>query len=350
MTTENTGPASSRALTRRQTLILALGIPLWIAAYSVLPAASKFATYTLMGLETGTHLASAVEFFVYDTPKILLLLTAVVFAMGVVHSFFTHGRVRNLLLGRGKIMGSVFAAVLGIFTPFCSCSAVPLFIGFVNAGIPLGITFSFLVSAPMINEVALVLLWNMFGWKIASLYVLTGLSIAIVSGLVIGKLNLTKWVEPWVFTSEEGKNLYNATQTWSDRVQWGFDSVRAIVGKVWPWVVAGIALGALIHGYVPENTMTQIMGKQAWWTVPAAVLLGVPMYSNAAGVIPVMQALLGKGAALGTVLAFMMAVIGLSLPEAVILKRVLRIPLLLTFFGIVATGIVLVGYFFNAIL
>ena len=337
-------------LTRRQTTILAIAFPVWVFAYGLLPWVSKTLTYRVFGLESGSHLAQSVEFFLYDTPKLLLLLSGIVFLMGVVHSFFTHGRVRRLLLGKGESWGSVMAALLGIFTPFCSCSAVPLFIGFVTAGIPLGVTFSFLVAAPMINEVALVMLWEMMGWKVAALYVATGLCVAIVSGLIIGRLKLERFVEPWVFQSDEGKGLYDASLTWSQRVDWGFESVRAIVGKVWPWVVGGIAVGALIHGYVPQDFMAAIMGKSAWWSVPLAVLLGVPMYSNAAGVIPVLQALLGKGAALGTALAFMMAVIGLSLPEAIILRRVLRPQLLGIFFGVVALGIMLVGFLFNAVL
>lgn len=337
-------------LTRRHWLILTIGPLVWGALYFAMPAFSRWMTYDVLALTPDTHLGEAVEFFLYDTPKILLLLMAVVFAMGIVHSFFTHGRVRRLLLGHGEHWGSVLAAGLGIFTPFCSCSAVPLFIGFVNAGIPLGVTFSFLVAAPMINEVALLLLWQMLGWKVALLYAGTGVAVAICAGIVIGRLNLERFVEGWVRESEEGRNLYDARLSWAERIDWGVDSVRAIVGKVWPWVVGGIAVGAAIHGYVPEDFMASLMGRSAWWSVPVAVLLGVPMYANAAGVIPVMQALLEKGAALGTALAFMMAVIGLSLPEAIILRRVLRLPLLLTFFGIVALGIMLVGYLFNFLL
>jgi uncharacterized membrane protein YraQ (UPF0718 family) len=337
-------------MTRKQIQTLALAIPLWFVLYGFLPSLARYLTYSLLGLERETRLASSVEFFLYDTPKVLMLLTGIVFLMGVVHSFFTHGRVRRLLVGRGQLGGSVLAATLGIFTPFCSCSAVPLFIGFVNAGIPLGVTFSFLVAAPMINEVALVLLWEMLGWKVAALYIGTGLLVAIVAGTAIHHLKLEHLVEPWVKTSDEGRNLYDEKLTWSARVQWGFDSVKAIVGKVWLWVVLGIAVGAAIHGYVPQDFMASIMGRDAWWSVPAAVLLGIPMYSNAAGIIPVVEALLGKGAALGTALAFMMAVIGLSLPEAIILRRVLRPPLLAAFFGIVGLGIIAVGYLFNAIL
>lgn len=341
---------SFAGITRQQTTVVALGLPVWIAVYSFLPAASQFVTYKLFNLDKSSRFASSVEFFLYDTPKVLMLLVGVVFVMGVVHSFFTHGRVRRWLLGRGQLMGSILAATLGIFTPFCSCSAVPLFIGFVNAGIPLGVTFSFLVSAPMINEVALVLLWNMLGWKVALLYVATGMGVAIVSGITISKLKMERYVESWVSGSDEGRNLFDEPLNWGERIQWGFDSVKAIVGKVWPWVVAGIAVGASIHGYIPQDFMASIMGKQAWWSVPVAVVIGIPMYSNAAGIIPVIQALLAKGAALGTALAFMMSVIGLSLPEAIILRRVLRIPLLITFFAVVGLGIMAVGYLFNNVL
>ena len=232
----------------------------------------------------------------------------------------------------------------------CSCSAVPLFIGFVTAGVPLGVTFSFLISAPMVNEVALVLLFGLFGWKVAALYLGTGLGIAIIAGWTIGRLKLERHVEPWVWAIRSGSTEAGAKKTWSDRVTDGRAAVREIVGKVWLYVVLGIAVGAAIHGYVPTNFMASFMGRDAWWAVPLAVLLGVPMYSNAAGIIPIVQALLGKGAALGTVLAFMMAVIALSLPEMIILRKVLRPALIATFIGVVATGILFVGYLFNAVM
>jgi uncharacterized protein len=265
----------------------------------------------------------------------------------VIRSFFTPERTRALLAGRRESVGNVMAAGLGIVTPFCSCSAVPLFIGFLTAGVPLGVTFSFLISAPMINEIALALLFGLFGWKVAGLYVATGLVIAIVSGWVIGRLHLESQVEPWVYEAR-GEAGYEASGLgWDLRLRMGLEAVQDIVGKVWPYVLIGIAVGAAIHGWVPENFMARIMGKGAWWSVPVAVLVGVPMYSNAAGIIPVVQALLGKGAALGTVLAFMMAVIGLSLPETIILRKVLRPRLIAAFLGVVSVGIVLVGYLFN---
>ncbi len=297
------------------------------------------------------HLGGALQFFFYDTPKVLLLLTGVVFAMGMVNSYFTPERTRALLAGRREGLANVMAATLGIVTPFCSCSAVPLFIGFVQAGVSLGVTFSFLISAPMVNEVALTLLWGLFGWKIALLYLGLGLSVAIVAGWTIGRLKMEAHLEDWVRdmprTSAEaaadGLSL-------ADRIEVGLASVREIVGKVWPYILVGIAIGAGIHGWVPQDFMARIMGKEAWWSVPLAVLIGVPMYTNAAGVIPIVQALLAKGAALGTVLAFMMSVIALSLPEAIILRKVLKVRLIVTFMGVVAAGILLVGFVFNAVL
>jgi uncharacterized membrane protein YraQ (UPF0718 family) len=297
-----------------------------------------------------SRLTSALEFFVYEAPKVLMLLFVVVFGVGIVRSFFTPERTRRMLAGRRQTVGNALAALLGVVTPFCSCSAVPLFIGFVTTGVPLGVTFSFLISAPMVNEVALVLLFGLFGWKVAALYLGTGLAIAMIAGWTIGRLHLEKWVEGWVYQTKTGVGPDTAPLSGADRVRAGRDAVKDIVGKVWPYVLAGIAVGAGIHGYVPENFMASIMGKGAWWSVPLAVLIGVPMYSNAAGIIPVVQALLGKGAALGTVLAFMMSVIGLSLPEMIILRKVLRPPLIATFAGVVALGILLVGYLFNIVL
>jgi uncharacterized membrane protein YraQ (UPF0718 family) len=242
------------------------------------------------------------------------------------------------------------AAMLGIVTPFCSCSAVPLFLGFVQAGIPLGVTFSFLIAAPMVNEIALVLLYGLLGWKVAALYLVTGLLIAMVAGWVIGRLKLETWIEDWVQELRAGEALVLERKlTWLDRIDQGKEAVRDIVGKVWVYVVAGIAVGAFIHGYVPEDFMAQVMGKDAWWSVPAAVVVGIPMYSNAAGIVPVVEALLGKGAALGTVLAFMMSVIALSLPEMIILRKVLKPKLIAVFVVVVGSGIVFTGYLFNII-
>ena len=323
----------------------------WWYLYQSLAGLARFATYQVLGLEQGTHLADSVEFFLFDTPKVLLLLALVVFGVGIVRSFFTPERTRRVLAGKSEAFGNVLAALLGIVTPFCSCSAVPLFIGFLGAGVPLGVTFSFLISAPMVNEIAAVLLYGLLGWKVAAIYMGTGLAVAMVAGFVIGKLKLERHVEEWVLeirTTQGGEDVPELT--WAGRVDAGLAAVRDIVGKVWPWVVAGIAVGAGIHGYVPEGFLAAIMGKEAWWSVPAAVLLGIPMYSNAAGIVPVVQALLEKGAALGTVLAFMMSVIALSLPEMVILRKVLKVRLILVFAGVVGAGILLVGFLFNAIL
>jgi len=325
---------------------------LWIAAYANLTSFAD-AVLALSGLSRQTHLGEALHFFIFDTPKVLLLLTAIVFVMGIVHTFVSPERTRAFLSGRRLGVGNVFAATLGIVTPFCSCSAVPLFIGFLSAGVPLGVTFSFLIAAPMVNEVALALLFGMFGWKIAGLYLAMGLIVAIVAGLVIGKLRMEHHLEDWVRAIQAGNAAELAVDrpSWAERIDAGVSHVGEIVGKVWPYVLAGIALGAGIHGYVPEDFMAGIMGKDApWWSVPAAVVIGVPMYANAAGIIPVVEALIGKGAALGTVLAFMMSVIALSLPEMIILRKVLKVRLIATFAGVVALGILIVGYVFNAVL
>jgi uncharacterized membrane protein YraQ (UPF0718 family) len=331
--------------------LLLLGLACWTAAYLSIHPLAEWLTFSVLGLVRGSHLGESVAFFLYDTPKVLLLLVLVVFLVGIVRSFFTAERTRAILAGRRESVGNVLAALLGVVTPFCSCSAVPLFIGFVEVGVPLGVTLSFLISAPMVNEIALVLLFGLFGWKVAALYLATGLAIAILSGLVLGRMKLERFVEPWVYESMQAAAGFQQERLgFTGRVEKGVEAVREIVGKVWPWVLAGIAVGAGIHGYVPEGLLATFMGRSAWWSVPAAVLIGVPMYSNAAGIIPVVEALLGKGAALGTVLAFMMSVIGLSLPEVVILRKVLRPPLIAAFVGVVATGILLVGWLFNAVL
>jgi uncharacterized protein len=323
----------------------------WWLVYRGLAPLSGWVSTRLLGLAAGSRLEAAVRFFLYEAPKVLLLLVVVVFGVGIVRSFFTPERTRAMLAGRRESAGNVLAALLGVVTPFCSCSAVPLFIGFVTTGVPLGVTFSFLISAPMINEIALVLLFGLFGWQVALLYAGTGLVIAVAAGWVIGRLKLERWVEPWVYATATGPAAGpDLPLTWSERVEFGREAVRDIVGRVWPYVLAGIAVGAAIHGYVPQDFMARIMGRDAWWSVPLAVLIGVPMYSNAAGIIPVVQALLEKGAALGTVLAFMMSVIGLSLPETIILRKVLTLPLIATFVGVVAVGILAVGYVFNLVL
>lgn len=325
-------------------------LSLWWLLYANLDPAARWITTTLFGLSLETHLGSAVHFFFYDTPKVLLLLVLVVFGIGVVRSFFTPARTRRILAGQREYVGNGLAALLGIVTPFCSCSAVPLFIGFVTAGIPLGVTFSFLIAAPMVNEVALVLLYGLFGWQVALLYLVTGLTIAMVAGWVIGRLRMEQHIEAWVYQVQTSMESHETTQSWHERIQAGREAVSDVVGKVWLFVVIGIAVGAAIHGYVPEEMMASVMGRDVWWSVPLAVLLGIPMYTNAAGILPIVEALIGKGAALGTSLAFMMAVIALSLPEMILLRKVLQPRLIATFIGVVGCGILLVGYLFNLVL
>ena len=331
--------------------IALLALAAWILLYRQLLPFSSFFTYEVLGLAKGSHLGASIEFFAYDTPKVLMLLTLVVYGVGIIRTFFTPEKTRAILAGRRESVGNVLAALLGIVTPFCSCSAVPLFIGFVTAGVPLGVTLSFLISAPMVNEIALVLLYGLLGWKVAALYLGTGLLVAIVAGWVIGRLGMENHIEPWVRDLRNNSiAMPEERLSWADRFAQGWEAVREIVAKVWIYVVLGIAVGAGIHGYVPEGALAAIMGKGAWWSVPVAVLIGVPMYSNAAGIVPVVHALLEKGAALGTVLAFMMSVIALSLPEMVILRKVLLPRLIGVFIAVVAVGIMLVGYLFNFII
>jgi uncharacterized membrane protein YraQ (UPF0718 family) len=343
------GNPSHSSIARTLLALSALG--LWFGIYLQLEKFSRFLTFDLLELEPQSRLGAALQFFLYDTPKVLMLLALVIFGVGIIRSFFTPEKTRAILAGKSEAVGNVLAALLGIVTPFCSCSAVPLFIGFVTAGVPLGVTFSFLISAPMVNEIALVLLYGLLGWKVAALYLVTGLLVAIVAGWVIGRLGLEHHIESWVLEIRTSADSGPEQKvTWEERFRAGRDAVVEIVGKVWLYVIAGIAVGAGIHGYVPEGALAAIMGKGAWWSVPLAVVIGVPMYSNAAGIVPVVHALLEKGAALGTVLAFMMSVIALSLPEMVILRKVLRPTLIAVFIGVVATGIMLVGYLFNVII
>lgn len=303
-----------------------------------------------LGITPDTPLFDALSFFFYDVPKILLLLLAITFVMGIVNSYFTPEKTRALLSGKHEGVGNVMASLLGIVTPFCSCSAVPLFVGFLQAGVPLGVTFSFLIAAPMVNEIALVLLFGLFGWQIAALYLTMGLLIAVVAGFVIGKLNMEAQLEDWVQKLRSVESGIETTKMhFAQRIEKGVDTVKEVVGKVWLYVVFGIAIGAAIHGYVPADAMAPWLGSD-WWSVPLAVIVGVPLYANAAGVIPVVDALMAKGATLGTVLALMMSVIALSLPELIILRKVLKPRLIATFVGVVASGILLVGYVFNMVL
>jgi uncharacterized membrane protein YraQ (UPF0718 family) len=358
MATSGSIISDERAVSERPSVIERLKIPalllvggaLWWVVYIHLMPFATWLTYTVLHLPKGAHLSSAVEFFVFEAPKVMMLLVLVVFGVGILRTFFTPERTRQVLAGKRESLGNVLAAMLGIVTPFCSCSAVPLFLGFVESGIPLGVTFSFLVAAPVINEVALVLLFGMFGMKVAAVYVGTGLVIAVTAGWIIGRLKMERYLETWVLEVRMGSSgLEEERLTWEGRVHAGGQSVREIVGRVWIYVLVGIAVGAGIHGYVPMGALAAVMGKGAWWSVPVAVLLGIPLYSNAAGVIPILSALLEKGASLGTALAFVMAVIAISPPEMIILRKVLRPQLIAVFAGVVTAGIIIVGYVFNTL-
>jgi uncharacterized protein len=337
-------------LKKYKILIVILLLPVWLLIYHFLEPIANEIVYNVFGLDKSARLTEAIRFFIFEVPKVLMLLTLIIFGVGIIRSYFSPEKTRKALEGKPLFIGNVMASTLGIVTPFCSCSAIPLFLGFVESGIPLGVTFSFLIAAPMINEVALVLLFGLFGWKTALIYVSTGLFIAMFSGWVIGKLKLEKWVEEWVYEIKAGKlDMAEEKTNLNYRIDAGLTAVRDIVSKVWIYIVLGIAVGAGAHGFVPSDFMASFMGKDVWYSVPLAVLIGIPLYSNAAGIIPIVQVLLEKGASLGTSLAFMMAVIGLSLPETIILKKVLKLPLIFTFVGIVGTGIMIVGFLFNFI-
>ncbi len=335
---------------RRTYLLVALAVLLWVAAYRAYEPLAEWMAYGLLGLPSSSQLGQSLAFFLADVPKIFLLLSGMIFVISIVRSFFSPERTRALLGGRREGLGNVLAAALGIVTPFCSCSAVPLFIGFLEAGIPLGVTFSFLFAAPTINEVAVVMLLGLFGWRIAGLYIASGMVIAIAAGFIIGKLKMERYVEDFVWKVRAHGNAPGETLTWQNRIERAWASVKDILGKVWLYVIVAIGIGAGIHGYVPQEALIGIMGRQAWWSVPIAVLMGVPLYSNAAGMIPIVAVLIEKGASLGTALAFMMAVVALSLPEAIILRRVLKPRLLAVFFGVMALAIMLTGFIFNWIL
>jgi len=307
-------------------------------------------TYSVFGIAEETLLASAVNFFIFDTIKISILLAVIIFAVSIIRSFLPPEKIRSILSQKNKYVGNILASFLGIITPFCSCSAVPLFLGFVQAGVPLGTTFSFLVASPMINEVALVLLFGLFGWKIALLYIASGLVISILSGIVIGKLKVENLVEEFVYKNKFNGHLQLPEISWKERVKYAKSYTFDIIKKVWPYIVIGVGVGAWIHGYVPTDFLAQYAGADKWYAVPLSVLIGIPLYSNAAGVIPLVSALTEKGVALGTTLAFMMAVTGLSLPEFMILKKVMKAKLIVIFAGIVGIGILFTGYLFNLVL
>lgn len=335
-----------------------LALAVWTLVYMHLDGFARWFTYGLLGLSAG-HLGGAVEFFVADAPKVLLLLVLITFIVGITRTFLTPERIREMLVGRRGVVGYVLAAVLGVPTPFCSCSAIPLFLGFLQSGIPLGVTMSFLISCPVVNEVALALLYGMYGWKIATLYAVLGMTKAVVSGMLIARIRPERYLEPWVaelqsqtphVPSEISDQGAAPGMTWDDRMDLGTTSVREVLTGVWLYLVGGIALGAAIYGYIPVEFVSQYMGKEAWWNVPVAVILGLPLYASAVGVMPIVQAVLAKGAALGTTLAFMMSVIGISIPELVMLRKVIRMPLIWIFVAVVALGIVIVGYIFNALI
>ncbi len=326
-------------------------LPIWYIIYVNLKPVTDWFIETVLGITKGAHLTEALRFFLFEFPKVLMLLVLIIFFVGILRSYFTAERTRKALEGKSTFTGNIMASLLGIVTPFCSCSAIPLFLGFVESGVPLGVTFSFLIAAPMINEVAVILLYGMFGWKVAAIYIGTGLTIAIVAGWIIGKLKLEKWVEDWVYTSKLGEGDSDDDKiTFPQRIAMGYDAVKEIVGKVWLYVALGILVGAGAHGYVPAEFMASFMGKDVWYAVPLSVLIGIPLYSNAAGIVPIVSVLIEKGASLGTALAFMMSVIALSLPEMIILRKVLKMPLILTFIAIVGGGIMIVGFLFNWIM
>jgi len=315
----------------------------------VLKQFADYITYTLLKLEPTSHLGDALNFFIYDTLKIFLLLTTIVYAVAIIRAYFPPEKTKRILSQKREYLGNTMAALLGIVTPFCSCSAVPLFIGFVEAGVPLGVTFSFLISSPMVNEIALIMLWGLFGWKIALIYTGTGVVLAIVSGIVIGKLKMEKYVQDYVWQIKAGDGVIMQT-SFREKLVFARDYTKDLLKRIWPYVIIGIALGGIVHGYIPTDFVVKYAGRDNPFAVLVAVLIGIPLYSNAAGMIPVVQALVGKGMAMGTVLAFMMSVTAISFPEAVILKNVLKMRLIYTFFGIVTVGIIIVGYLFNAIL
>lgn len=335
----------------KKIIIASLLLIVWVLIYMNLGIFSDWLVYDVFCMSAGARITEAVRFFIFDFPKVLLLLILISFAVGIIRSYFTPDKTRRALAGKRTFTGNVLASVLGIVTPFCSCSAIPMFIGFVESGVPLGITFSFLISSPMINEVAVVMLYGMFGWQVALIYILMGLIIAITSGWVIGRLKLEKWVEDWVYATQLGEgDISEDKLTFDDRIKFGYDSMIGIVKKVWLYIAIGIAIGAGMHGYVPAEFLSSFMGKANWYAVPLATLIGIPLYSNAAGILPIVAVLVEKGAAMGTALSFMMATIALSLPEMIMLRKILKLPLILSFIGIVGVGIMIVGFLFNIII
>jgi uncharacterized membrane protein YraQ (UPF0718 family) len=344
-------PLSNTSL--RSWVLMALGAIVWFILYNLIEPFANWLAYGLLALPQDSQLGQSLAFFFYDVPKLLLLLSGMIFVISLLQTFIDAQKVRAMVEKRGEGVGNLMAAFFGAVTPFCSCSSVPLFIGFVQAGIPLGITLTFLITSPLISEVAFVLLFGMFGWKIALLYLISGITIGLSSGLILGRMKLERYVEGFVYDIKPSNGVQISLDeklTWEERINRSTQNTREIVGKVWLYVIAGIAIGAGIHGFVPQDALTGIMGKDAWWSVPVSVLIGIPLYSNPAGIIPIVSALLDKGASLGTVLAFMMSVIALSLPEMIILRRVLKPQLIAIFIGVIATAIMITGYLFNIIM
>ncbi len=333
-------------------LRLGLAAIVWISLYWAKGPVADWLVFGVLRLEATSRLGDAAHFLLFDTAKIVLLLVGIIFAVTVLRSFFSVERTRALLGGRREGAGNVLAAGLGVVTPFCSCSAVPAFIGFVAAGVPLGVTLSFLIASPMVNEIALVMLFGLFGWGIAALYLASGLTLAVIAGVLLGRLRLERWVEPFVFETRLGGQPLDPGRrlTWEDRIQMGAEEVQLILRKIWPYLLVGIGLGAAIHGWVPQDLFLRYAGPGNPLAVPVAVLLGIPLYSNAAGILPLVEALHAKGLAMGTSLAFMMAVVALSLPEMILLRRVLKPRLIASYVAIVGAGILVTGFLFNAVL
>lgn len=306
-------------------------------------------TYDLLRLTKGTHLADSLNFFLYDVPKIYFLLIAIIFVVAFIRTYLPPERIRKIVAGRSEFVGNILASILGIFMPFCTCSAIPMFMGMIQSGVPLGVTMSFLVSSPMINEIAVVMLWGLFGWQVSLIYIASGMTIATFSGYLVGRLKMEKYVSEYISTSKFNSQSTDKNMSLKDRAGHSWNYSLEVFKYVWPYVMVGIGIGALIHGYAPSDLLTKYAGSQNPFAVIIAVLIGVPLYANAAGAIPVIQSLMAKGLPLGTSLAFLMAVSGLSLPEFLILRTVLKPRLLYTYFGIVTLGILLTGYFFNLI-
>ena len=314
---------------------------------------ADYVVYSLLGLNTESHLSDALNFFIYDTVKIFLLLFAIIFLMGIINSYFPVDKVRNFL-SRNKLYGFEYlmASVFGVVTPFCSCSSIPLFIGFVKGGIPLGVTFAFLITSPLVNEVAIGLFLGLFGVKITIIYVISGIILGMTSGIILQKLKLERYLTPWVkeilAKSEKEQNIFvSEKQTILQRLPTIWNEVLQILKGILPYVVIGIAIGGVMHGYIPERFFEQYMSKDNWFAVPVSTIIAVPMYSNASGILPIVQVLVAKGIPLGTAIAFMMGVIGLSLPEAMLLKKIMSYKLIGIFFGVVTLCIIISGYIFN---